>query len=205
VHPTWSNTLRRDETGRLVRGQVNPSVIRRKLEREENEKYRSQTARSSRTRAYHQQRDSSRYDGQMDRMSAMGPNISYGEPDNWMTQKQTYTIPTWHKPAAGFDYKPQQPCDPHAPQSTSFPLSRAAPAPMPPWTKTVDPNNRQCLHVGKQPYFASAAFKRHHIPGYGGHLQTGQFEFGRSSGRISRDVLLYQNGRPKAGYKNLIP
>lgn len=201
VHPTWSNSLRRDETGRLVRGQVAPRTVQRSLDRQ-----RSHTARPSRTHQPSMARTSTHT-----RTSSwddyQGTNVSYGAPlgdDSWRTQRAN-NVPVWHSLSTGYGHRPPQPCDPFAPQSTSFPLSRTAPAPQQAWSKTIDPAHRQPLHAGKQPYFASAAFRRHHVPGYAGHLQTGQFEFGRSIGRISRDVLLYQNGRPKQGYKDLIP
>jgi len=51
-------------------------------------------------------------------------------------------------------------------------------------------------------FFASNNFKRYHVPGYGGHVQCERFDFGRSFGRVTRDVMAYNQGntRPYKGF-----
>jgi hypothetical protein len=78
--------------------------------------------------------------------------------------------------------------------NSSYPISR-----IPPKSKfktgmaALAPDTR----TPEMQFFSGPNFKRYHVPGYAGHVQCERFDFGRSFGRVTRDVMAYNQGNTR--------
>lgn len=193
-YPTFSNTLKRDETGRYVRGHETPAAARRR-----------QFSKTTRSKRRGKGRDHN-----------LQPTLTYegairSSDDRWTVREgvdMSYRGPEWQRHASGTQgWEPQhgitQGWGRPEINRPSYPVSRPPPANWPerPYSApSSDLTTRRPQMPQEHPYFASPQFKRYHLPGYAGHIQTEQFEFAKSRGQISREVLAYREQEPKPYY-----
>lgn len=125
-------------------------------------------------------------------------DIRYSQGGYANEQQQDYNGPNWFRESSGVGERLSS-------GGPSYPISRA-----PARNEILEERasrqqrlEREPKPPGQDPYFYNAQFRNYHVPGYGGHVQTEQFEFGKSYGRITRQVLSHQSGDPPPGYKTL--